>query len=224
MLTDQARMHQDIVAFPDREFYGSRLQPLYDWQSSSEPAFVPDAQDLLECLLAARRVLFVPSSEQDGVSRVHEQEAKRVARLVQAFTAAYRRQDPMFDPAASIGVITPFRAQAVCIYRALPAELQGVTVDTVERYQGGERDIIIVSFAVHSSSQMPSITAPSWDGSVDRKLNVMLTRARQHLVLLGDPHVLEDSRLDDGSPSHHAHLLQYLREQGAWMEEPDQLL
>ena len=94
MLTDQARMHQDIVAFPDREFYGGRLQPLYDWQSSAEPAFEPDANDALECLLAARRVLFIPSSEQDGVSRVHEQEARRVARLVQAFAAAYRRQDP----------------------------------------------------------------------------------------------------------------------------------
>jgi len=224
MLTDQARMHQDIVAFPDREFYGGRLQPLYGWQSSAEPAFQPDAHDTLESLLATRRVLFVPSSEQNGVSHVHEQEARRVARLVQAFVAAYWRQDPTFDPAASIGVITPFRAQAACIYRALPAELQGITVDTVERYQGGERDIIIVSFAVHSVSQMPSITAPSWDGSVDRKLNVMLTRARKHLVLLGDPRVLEDSRLEDGSPSHHARLLQYLREQGGWMKDPEKLL
>ena len=224
MLTDQARMHQDIVTFPDREFYGGRLKPLYTWQSSADPAFVPNPDDPLECLLAARRMLFIPSPPQEGVSRVHEPEARRVARLVQAFATAYRRQDPTFDPAASIGVITPFRAQAACIYRALPAELQGVTVDTVERYQGGERDIIIVSFAVHSSSQMPSITAPSWDGSVDRKLNVMLTRARKHLVLLGDPRVLEDSRLEDGSPSHHARLLQYLREQRSWLEEPEQLL
>jgi len=36
--------------------------------------------------------------------------------------------------------------------------------------------------------------------------------------------VLEDSRLDDGSPSHHAHLLRYLRERGDWMEEPERLL
>jgi len=55
MLTDQARMHQDIVAFPDREFYGGRLQPLYGWQSSAEPAFQPDAHDTLESLLATRR-------------------------------------------------------------------------------------------------------------------------------------------------------------------------
>lgn len=224
MLTDQARMHQDIVAFPDQEFYGGRLQPLYAWQSSTEPAFVPDPQDPLESLLATHRLLFVPSSEQDGVSRTHEEEARRVARLVQAFTAAYRRRDATFDPTASIGVITPFRAQAACIYRALPDELQGVTVDTVERYQGGERDIIIVSFAVHSASQMPSITAPSWDGSVDRKLNVLLTRARKHLVLLGDPRVLEDSCLEGGSPSHHARLLQYLRGRGAWLEHPEYLL
>ncbi|MGB9667209.1 MAG: DEAD/DEAH box helicase, partial [Candidatus Cryosericum sp.] len=224
MLTDQARMHQEIVAFPDWQFYGGRLQPLYAWQSSTEPAFVPDSQDPLEGLLATHRLLFVPSSEQDGVSRIHEEEARRVARLVQSFSAAYRRRDPTFDPTASIGVITPFRAQAACIYRALPADLQGVTVDTVERYQGGERDIIIVSFAVHSASQMPSITAPSWDGSVDRKLNVLLTRARKHLVLLGDPRALEDSCLEDGSPSHHARLLQYLREQGAWLEHPEHLL
>ncbi len=224
MLTDQARMHRDIVAFPDRAFYGGHLQPLYTWQFSEEPAFRADVRDPLESLLASHRVLFVPSAPQQAWSRVHEQEAHRTVRLVDAFASAYRRQDPGFDPASSIGVITPFRAQAGCIYRALPADLQGITVDTVERYQGGERDIIIVSLAVHAAVQVPSIMALSWDGSVDRKLNVMLTRARRHLVLLGDPQVLAGSCLPDGHPSHYALLLQELQEQNAWMEDPARLL
>ena len=63
--------------------------------------------------------------------------------------------------------------------------------------------------------------ALSWDGSVDRKLNVMLTRARQHLILLGDPQALMSACLPDGSASHYALLLQELRERGDWMEEPD---
>lgn len=220
MLTDQGRMHRDIASFSNHEFYGDKLQPLYPWQSSDDPLFRPDRSDSLECVLAAHRILFIPSSPQGTVARVHEQEARRVARLVRTFAAVCRRQDPDFDPAAGIGVITPFRAQAACIYRYLPEDLQGVTVDTVERYQGGERDIILVSFAVHTAAQLPSIMALSWDGTVDRKLNVMLTRARRHLVLLGDPRVLSASPLPDGSVSFYPALLQKLQEQSDWLDDP----
>jgi len=140
---------------------------------------------------------------------------------VQLLAQAWPQNHPDFDPAQDIGVITPFRAQAACIYRHLPEELQGVTVDTVERYQGGERDVIIVSFAVHTAAQMPAIVAPSWDGMVDRKLNVMLTRARQQLILLGDPNVLLNSSLPDGRPASHALLVRELHQAGAWLEGAD---
>jgi DNA replication ATP-dependent helicase Dna2 len=69
-----------------------------------------------------------------------------------------------------------------------------VTIDTVERYQGGARDIIIVSSCVHSKHQLRSLVNLSEDG-IDRKLNVALTRARQYLVVLGKEEVLrEDER------------------------------
>jgi DNA replication ATP-dependent helicase Dna2 len=68
-----------------------------------------------------------------------------------------------------------------------------VSVDTVERYQGSERDIIIVSFAVNFSSQLRSIESLSPDRNVDRKLNVALTRARQRLILLGRAQALSHS-------------------------------
>jgi DNA replication ATP-dependent helicase Dna2 len=221
MLTDQGRMHEDIMAFPNSAFYGGRLRPLYPWQSSHAPLFRPTAGDPLERALAECRVLFIPSTAHSSLAHVHEQEAVRVARIVQLLAHAWPRNHPNFDPGHDIGVITPFRAQAACIERYLPEDLQGVIVDTVERYQGGERDVIIVSFAVHTTAQMPAIMAPSWDGAVDRKLNVMLTRAREQLILLGDPNVLLNSSLPDGSPASHAVLVQELLQTGAWVDGAD---
>jgi DNA replication ATP-dependent helicase Dna2 len=59
----------------------------------------------------------------------------------------------------------------------------------VERYQGGARDVIIVSTCANSEWQLASLVSLSTEG-VDRKLNVALTRAREHLIMLGNPDVL----------------------------------
>ena len=67
--------------------------------------------------------------------------------------------------------------------------LDHLTIDTVERYQGGARDIIIISLCTNKVSQMDALVSLSEEG-VDRKLNVALTRARKHLVILGNPHIL----------------------------------
>jgi len=63
----------------------------------------------------------------------------------------------------------------------------GVAVDTVERFQGGERDIMILSF-VRSRG-----TAFVFD---DRRLNVAITRARRKLVLVAHPALFRSSRYE----------------------------
>ena len=105
-----------------------------------------------------------------------------------------------YDPFRSIGIIAPFRNQGALIRHALaalnmPDYTEGISIDTVERYQGSQRDIIIYCTTVTDVAQMELIveTAESLGNDaivLDRKLNVALTRARQQLFVIGIPQVL----------------------------------
>ena len=94
----------------------------------------------------------------------------------------------------------PYRNQISAVRRAIGAygidTLSDITIDTVERYQGSQRDIIIYCTTVTCPNQMELIVESTAQGSdslypLDRKLNVALTRARQQLFVIGIPHVLE---------------------------------
>ena len=70
-----------------------------------------------------------------------------------------------------------------------------VSVDTVERYQGSERDVILYSFCVNYRYQLkflPNLTEEN-GVQIDRKLNVALTRARKRLVIVGVPELLREN-------------------------------
>ncbi|HZU02992.1 MAG TPA: AAA domain-containing protein [Ktedonobacteraceae bacterium] len=98
-----------------------------------------------------------------------------------------------------IGIIAPYRAQVANIRRhlfsddvaskwqALPAT-SPMSVDTVDRFQGGERMVIIMSFATTSEPQgerREFLTNPN-------RLNVALTRAQRKLILVGCVPALEN--------------------------------
>jgi DNA replication ATP-dependent helicase Dna2 len=93
----------------------------------------------------------------------------------------------------SIGVITPFRAQIAAINHLghlYGIDLTDVSIDTVERYQGGARDIIIMSCAVNSLRALTKISSVTPAG-IDRKLNVAVTRARQQFILIGAEEIIK---------------------------------
>lgn len=101
-----------------------------------------------------------------------------------------------------MGVIVPYRNQIAVIRKEIeqleiPALLD-ISIDTVERYQGSQRDIIIYSFTVQNPYQLDFLTANCIieDGHViDRKLNVALTRARKRLILTGNETILRQNYL-----------------------------
>ena len=73
------------------------------------------------------------------------------------------------------------------------AELLDITIDTVERYQGSQRDVIIYATGIEHGYQMDFLTSNTFmeDGkTIDRKLNVALTRARCQTILTGSARLL----------------------------------
>jgi DNA replication ATP-dependent helicase Dna2 len=148
-------------------FYGGRLKA----GVTPHDRTPPDGPDGMP-------VVFLPvESEVDG--RSNPDEARIVVDVVRSFT-----RDLGTRP-ESIGVVSPFRAQVVLLRQMLVGT--GVTVDTVERFQGGERDIMILSF-VRSRG-----TGFVFD---DRRLNVAITRARRKLVLVAHPELFRKSRYE----------------------------
>ncbi|MBR3495101.1 MAG: AAA family ATPase [Prevotella sp.] len=183
MLRKQGRMHPDIAEFPNRMFYNNQLDivPLpHQLEASTTP-----------------RVIFIPSEpcRQAGISdKVNISEARIVARLLHDI---YREHADHFDAAKTVGVIVPYRNQIAAIRQEAEAlgipPLADITIDTVERYQGSQRDIIIYSFTAQCPWQLDFLSATCFveDGHViDRKLNVALTRARCRLFITGNEALL----------------------------------
>lgn len=181
-LTAQGRMHRDVMQFASNAFYGGRLTTLMPWQDDPSPT---PWHDLIPCRAAFRPV--------QAPGQQAEAEAREIVRLVQEICA--RCDATGID--MTIGVITPFRVQNRRVLTMLPDQLRDrVTVDTVERFQGSQRDIVIYGTAVGDTTEFLAIRADidTRYGPVDRKLNVASTRARHQFVMIGDPEVLKQSR------------------------------
>lgn len=181
MLCRQGRMHPGVALFPNREFYAGKLETLgleHQQQKIEHP------------------VLFIPSQQDaDSISgKTNRSEARIVAELAAKVHLIYKDD---FNVNRTLGVITPYRSQIALIRKELQAlgipVLNEISVDTVERYQGSERDVIIYSFCVNHLYQLkflPNLTEEN-GVSIDRKLNVALTRARKQLFITGVPALLQ---------------------------------
>ncbi|MEO0734184.1 MAG: DEAD/DEAH box helicase, partial [Bacteroidota bacterium] len=199
-LRHQGRMHADIMAFPAARFYGGQLRTLpedipYHLAQTEKLHLAPAAAPLSE-KLATQRLLFLETPPDDRTSdpKVNGHEAELMVQLIATYTELYATTDAPLRP-GDIGIITPYRAQIAHIRRHLRAAglaVEDFTVDTVERYQGGAKRIILISLCTNADSQIQTLSQVSGEG-VDRKLNVAMTRAREHLVLVGCPGILRQS-------------------------------
>ncbi|QLH79053.1 AAA family ATPase [Halosimplex rubrum] len=172
MLDRQYRMAQRIQAFASREFYGGQLRPATGEVAGQHlrQLDVVDVDALPERL--SDQVAFVdPDGRAEG--NTNPIEAETIAETV----AAYREAGV---PAEEIGVIAPFRAQVAEIGKHVP---DAVAVDTVDRFQGSSKEVIVISFVATGS-----LDSPIFEDY--RRINVALTRAKKALVLVGDADAL----------------------------------
>lgn len=202
-LRRQGRMHPDIARFPTEMFYSKEhLMPVpCRHQKETEIGYGASSEDTLDDLLKRRRMMFLPvEATQDGAGdKSNAAEARLVADLLRRIHRFYGKR---FDAAKTVGVIVPYRNQISMIRRETTllgiAELSDISIDTVERYQGSQRDVIIYSFTVTRPYQLSFLTSNTYmeDGHpIDRKLNVALTRARKQMILIGCEKVLRQNPL-----------------------------
>ena len=183
MLCRQGRMHPEVALFANRAFYGGRLIPV------GLPHQLEDSEPI-------SRVVFYPSiPERAGVSaKVNSSEARIVAELA---ARIYESNQKHFDESRTLGVITPYRSQIALIKKEIETlgipTLNRILIDTVERFQGSERDVIIYSFCVNHPYQLKFLSNLTEEAGVliDRKLNVALTRARKQMFITGVPGLLK---------------------------------
>ncbi len=174
-LKDHHRSHADIIEFSNREFYGESLR-------------VATKYDQLKLVNNRGGIRWVDISGKsyrpNAGGAVNEIEAMQIVKELETlvFNQKY---------SGSLGVVTPFREQANLIRRlisnnnTLETELtrHDFLVDTVHKFQGDERDVMLFSSVV--SNGMPP-SALSFLRNSGNLFNVAITRARAQLIVVGD--------------------------------------
>lgn len=178
-LSMQYRMHEQIMRFSSTEFYDSSLIAA----DSVRGHTLADLRDVESTSQTQSAVRFFDTagsgceeeSEEDGSSLRNPGEAdfvcRQVADLITAGVAP-----------ADIAVVTPYSAQARLLRDRI--ESTAVEVDTVDGFQGREKEAIVISLVrSNTKGELGFLTDT-------RRINVALTRARRKLVVFGDSSTL----------------------------------
>ncbi|KAL8439503.1 hypothetical protein Efla_001434 [Eimeria flavescens] len=194
-LVCQFRMHKHIMEWSNDVFYRSSLVAAACVENSLLSALYPEAPQDFEVPVRWIDTAGISWCQEDevegrscipglGRSRTNRAEAALVVKYIQELMRTCG------IAAAHIGVITPYAAQARLIRRYLrdaqedgedEAEpLSNVAVQTVDGFQGKEREVIIISLVRSNPRKEIGFLADT------RRLNVAVTRARKHLVIIGD--------------------------------------
>jgi senataxin len=194
LLSVQYRMHPRIRDFPSRYFYQGRLVDSESVQALPDEIYHKDS--LLQPYLFFD-VSHGRESHGGSVSYQNKMEAQVAIHLfehlhkvlAEAAAAAAGNVPPA---KVSVGIITPYKQQLTCLEKEFltvvgsNAASKGVYINTVDAFQGQERDVIIMS-CVRASSHGVGFVADI------RRMNVALTRARRSLWVIGNASALVQS-------------------------------
>ena len=190
MLELQYRMNSDIQSWSSAKFYNNRLKP---HESVAERDIVSNHSLNNDLIGNSRVTLHTHSGKSSGYA--NEKEASQVTDLI------YELHEKADIPLNKIGVVTPYRMQAGAVCAQIQSkygvrDMGKVLVDTVERFQGQEKEIIILSFGMDSdSSNRPFLG----DG---RRLNVSVTRSKSRFYCFGSENLKNQKNVKPSQTSY----------------------
>lgn len=180
LLTVQYRMHQDIMQFSSDWFYNGKL--IAD-SNNANRTVLP-----LDCPLIwidTAKLGFEEQVNPLSQSRLNTQEALLLVKTLRN----YCRQigiDRIIDNRVDFGIISPYKSQVQLLRRLIKQSkflkpvLPSITVNTVDGFQGQERDVVIISMVRGNDEGRIGFLNDL------RRMNVAITRSRMKLIILGD--------------------------------------
>ena len=178
MLTIQYRMSDEIMQFPNREFYDGLLQSdpsvkyrgILDWDTAIE--WVESEENEGETLAS------------DGLSRINPVEAELALQTLYDYIERIGKDRILYER-LDIGIISPYKGQVQLLRRMLRKDSYWkplrplISINTVDGFQGQERDIILISMVRHNEQGQVGFLSDL------RRMNVAITRARMKLIIIG---------------------------------------
>lgn len=187
LLDTQYRMNEEIMRFSSSWFYDGKVKA----------AQITAHRGILDYDTPIEWVDDVANDEEtvgetfvgETFGRINKVEARQVMELLQSYFEKIGKQR-ILDESIDVGIISPYRAQVQYLRHLIKKETffkpfrHLLSVNTVDGFQGQERDVIIVSL-VRSNN----------DGQIGflrdlRRMNVAMTRARSKLIIIGDHETL----------------------------------
>jgi len=172
-LEESFRLPAEVAVFLHRHVYAHDGIAFHSQNRQRLPA-VEVAAGWLSHALAPEHAMILIEHNDDSSQQANACEALVIEALAQAAVTQLQ-----LDARTGVGIVVPHRAQKALLQARLP-HLAGA-VDTVERFQGGERDLIIVSATVsdlaYAQSESDFLLEP-------RRLTVAVSRPKRKLIVL----------------------------------------
>ena len=201
LLTVQYRMNENIMEFPSKWFYNDKLVA----HESVKNGLLRPYQSPLDFIDTAGAG-YDEEQDPETLSRFNKEEAGLTLRLIEKLVDEVGMSDWVQEQ-ITIGIITPYRAQVDHLQKlaessaALETLGKLVAINTVDAFQGQERDVIVISL-VRSNSK----GEVGFLGDI-RRTNVAMTRAKKKLIIIGDSATL-------GSHPFYLELIEFVQKKG----------
>lgn len=179
MLLLQYRMKHEIMHFANKHFYNSRL--------------IAHPSTYYKVTMPSVMFVHVDGKEKrrkGSTSYYNSEEIVKVKEIVEMFVSKG------FKP-EEIGVISPYEDQVEILKKVLKC-YDGLEIKTVDGFQGKEKDVIIISFVRANEKSKLGFLEDL------RRLNVSITRAKKHLVIIGNEKTIASHKI-------YAELLEYAK-------------